>query len=294
MSMKFLRINALAALLAVSFAPSAAAQDSSLFEVQRLGSEGPVILFVPTLDCHAEAWRPVMESLAGEYRTIAITPVGTAGVQGTALRNGFLGEIVPELSLLLAAEEARGATVVGHGLGGMVAIRLARAEPQRVAKVLVVDTLPFQLAMMGPGMTAEQAKPMADMMVQQMMSMPEEMYQNARKSEMRMLTRSPELLARLEEWFLASDRATGVNAMKETISTDLRPDLAEIAQPIVALAAWDPSALPVPRNMIEDAYNDQYSGAQNARVVMVENSSSYFMIDQPEAFLSFLNELLAR
>ena len=46
--------------------------------------------------------------------------------------------------------------------------------------------------------------------------------------------------------------------------------------------------------MIEDAYNNQYSGAQNARVVIVENSRSYFMIDQPEAFLSPLNELLGR
>lgn len=296
--MENFRIHIFAALLAVSLAPSASAQDSSLFEIQRLGSEGPVVLFIPALDCHAEAWRPVMESLAGEYRTIAITPAGAAGVQGTGLQNGFLGEIVPELSLLLAAEEAEGATVVGHALGGMVAIRLARTEPQRVAKVLVVDTLPFQLGMM-PGMTAEQAKPMADMMVQQMMSMPDEMYRNARKSEMSMFTKSPEFLARLEEWLLASDRATSINAMKETISTDLRPDLAEIAQPIVVLGAWDSSTIPIPvpgnaSSMIENAYNDQYSGAQNARVIIVENSRSYVMIDQPEAFRSALNELLGR
>lgn len=292
--MSLLRINALAALLAVFFAPAAAARDSSLFEVQRLGSAGPVVLFIPALDCHAEAWRPVMESLAGEYRTIAITPVGTAGVDGAGLQNSFLGEIVPELSLLLAAEEAEAATVVGHALGGMVAIRLARAEPERVARLLVVDTLPFQLAMMGPGMTAEAARPMADMMVQQMLSMTDEMYRSARTGELRMYTKSPEFLARLEQWLLVSDRATGVNAMKETISTDLRPDLAEIAQPIVVLAAWDSSAIPIPRNMIENAYKDQYSGAGNARVIIVENSRSYVMIDQPETFRSALNELLGR
>ena len=292
--MNSLRANFLLVSLALSFSHAAGAQDSNLFEVQRVGSEGPVVLFLPALDSHAEVWRPVMESLAGEYRTIAITPVGTAGVAGTALQNGFLGEIVPELSLLLAAEGAQRATVVGHALGGMTAIKLAKAEPDRVAKVLVVDTLPFQLAMMGPGMTAEAAKPMADMMVQQMMSMPEAMYQNARKQEMPMLSKSQEFLGRLEGWYSASDRATVVNAMKETISTDLRPELAEIAQPIVVLAAWDSTAIPVPRNMIENAYNDQYSGAPNARVILVENSRSYVMIDQPETFQSALNELLGR
>ena len=292
--MRLFRINILAILLAVGFSHAAGAQDSNLFEVERLGSEGPVVLFLPALDCHAEAWRPAMESLAGEYRTIAITPVGTAGVAGTGLQNGFLGEIVPELSLLLAAENAEGATVVGHALGGMAALMLAKAEPERVAKVLVVDALPFALAMMGPGMTAEAAKPMADMMVQQMLSMPEAMYQNARKGEMRMFSKSAEFLARLEAWVLASDRATVVNAMKESISTDLRPELAEIAQPIVVLAGWDSSVIPVPRDMLQNAYEDQYSSAQNAQVILVENSLSYVMIDQPEAFASALNELLGR
>ena len=292
--MKLLRINALVAFLALSFSQSAYAQDSNLFEVERMGSAGPVVLFLPAIDCHADVWRPVMESLAGEYRTIAVTPVGMAGVAPAGLRNSFFGEIVPELSLLLANENAQGATVVGHTLGGMTALMLAKAEPDRVAQVLVVETVPFMLAMMGPGMTAEAAKPMADMMVQQMNAMPEEMYQNARTGELRMLSKSPEFRSRLEEWMLASDRATVVNAMKESISTDLRPELAEIAQPIVVLAAWDSSVIPVPKDMIQSAYDQQYSSAPNARVVLVENSLSYVMIDQPEAFGSALNELLGR
>ncbi len=292
--MKLFRIHALVAFTALSFSQTAHAQDSNLFEVERLGSAGPVVLFLPAIDCHADVWRPVMESLAGEYRTIAVTPVGMAGVAPAGLQNSFFGEIVPELSLLLAAEQATGATVVGHALGGMTALMLAKAEPDRVAQVLVVDTLPFMLAMMGPGMTAEAAKPMADMMVQQMNAMPEEMYQNARTGELRMLSKSPEFRSRLEEWMLASDRATVVNAMKESISTDLRPELAEIAQPIVVLAAWDSSVIPVPKDMIQSAYDQQYSSAPNARVVLVENSLSYVMIDQPEAFGSALNELLGR
>lgn len=292
--MKLLRINALVAFMALSFSQSAYAQDSNLFEVERMGSAGPVVLFLPAIDCHADVWRPVMESLAGEYRTIAVTPVGMAGVAPAGLQNSFFGEIVPELSLLLANENAQGATVVGHTLGGMTALMLAKAEPDRVAQVLVVETVPFMLAMMGPGMTAEAAKPMADMMVQQMNAMPEEMYQNARKGELRMLSKSPEFRSRLEEWMLASDRATVVNAMKESISTDLRPELAEIAQPIVVLAAWDSSVIPVPKDMIQSAYDQQYSSAPNARVVIVENSLSYVMIDQPEAFGSALNELLGR
>ncbi len=292
--MSLSRIKVLPILLAIGFSLSAYAQDSNLFEVERMGSAGPVVLFLPAIDCHADVWRPVMESLAGEYRTIAVTPVGMAGVAPAGLQNSFFGEIVPELSLLLANEDAQGATVVGHALGGMTALMLAKAEPDRVAQVLVVDTLPFMLAMMGPGMTAEAAKPMADMMVQQMNAMPEEMYQNTRTGELRMLSNSPEFRSRLEEWMLASDRATVVNAMKESISTDLRPELAEIAQPVVALAAWDSSVIPMPKDMIQSAYDQQYSSAPNARVVIVENSMSYVMIDQPEAFGAALNELLGR
>ena len=89
-------------------------------EAERQGA-GPVVLFLGGLNVHGEVWRPWADALAADHRVLVVTPAGFAGVAPTEREGGFLATHVAALGRLLAAEEAEGALVVGHSVGGVAA-----------------------------------------------------------------------------------------------------------------------------------------------------------------------------
>ncbi len=255
------------------------------FQVKRLGEAGPVVLFLSGLNTHGNLWHPWMESLAASKRVIAVTPAGFAGVEVAGLEHGFFERLIPALSRLLAAEGAQGVTVVGHSLGGLIALMLARAEPERVGSLLVVDNLPYLADLFMPGATPAQAAQQAAALVQWMLD------GNRRVRLLATLTSSPSFLTTLEVWSDASDLATSITAFKEILSTDFRQALKDITQPITVLAAWHP-AMSASKAQRESLFIEQYAKAPNVRILVVENSRHFIMIDRPHAFDAALATVL--
>lgn len=54
--------------------------------------------------------------------------------------------------------------IMGHSLGGFMALWIASAEPDLVGDIIAVDSLPFLGALQKPKATAEDMKPMAESM----------------------------------------------------------------------------------------------------------------------------------
>ena len=51
--------------------------------------------------------------------------------------------------------------IVGHSLGGLVAMKVAAAQPEKIDRLMIVDALPFLALLYNPFATAEQFRPMA-------------------------------------------------------------------------------------------------------------------------------------
>ena len=260
---------------------------SEPFQVDRIGEEGQVVLFLSGLNTHGNLWRPWMESLAAGKRVIAVTPAGFAGVEAAGLEHGFFERLLPALTRLLATLGAQGATVVGHSLGGLITLMLARAEPERVGSVLAVDSLPYLAGLYMPDATPAQAAWQAETLVQLI----DVMYRREPVKLLSPLTLSLSFLATLEAWCNASDRATSMTAFREALSTDFRPALKEVTQSITVLAASHPT-MGVSRAQLESLCAAQYAQASNARILIVENSRHFIVIDRPHAFDAALATVL--
>lgn len=264
--------------------------------IDPLGTDGPPVLFIPGLNSHADFWRPWAEELAAAdpgHRVFLITPAGFAGVTPYKLADGFHAGLLPGLIALLEAEDLRDVTVVGHSAGGLVALMLARREPERVGQVLVVDSLPFLAGLFMPGTTPQQAVDQAASMAQQMAASTESTYREQQAMTLPTYTKTTSFLPTLQAWSAESDRGTSIAAFQDTLGTDFRPALPEITQPVLVLAAWD-AAMGVPKDHIETIYATQYDGLPNGSMRIVENSFHFLMIDQPAAFEAALAEVLAR
>lgn len=282
-----------ACLAALAAAFAAAAQP---LHVEKLGDGERTVLFLPGLHAHADLWRPWAESLAAAdagYRALLATPAGFAGVPPQGLENGFQASVLPALAALLREEDARDATVVGHSIGGLLALMLARREPHRVGGVLVVNSLPFLAELFMPGATPRQAAERAEAIAREMVAGDDAGYRESQAGMLAGMTKTRAFLPTLKRWLATSHRPTSAAAFKDALAMDFRPALPEIAQPVLALAAWD-AAMGIPKSRMESLFASQYDGLPNGRVRVVEGSLHFAMIDQRPAFDAALEEALDR
>jgi pimeloyl-ACP methyl ester carboxylesterase len=82
-------------------------------------------------------------------------------------------------------------------------------------------------------------------------------------------------------WLKSSDPKTVGEALVEDATTDVRPDLPAITQPVTVLYAVSD---PANKAMADRLYSEAYKALPNAKLVPVEGSEHFIMLDQPGRF----------
>jgi pimeloyl-ACP methyl ester carboxylesterase len=101
------------------------------------GGEGPPVLLIHGYGDTADGWRRVVPGLLKDHRVVALDlpPFGRSDDPGKRKLLDFYSEFFPTF---LDEVELDRATVIGHSLGGAVALRLACENPDRVARLGLV------------------------------------------------------------------------------------------------------------------------------------------------------------
>jgi pimeloyl-ACP methyl ester carboxylesterase len=100
---------------------------------------GPVVMLVHGITSSADAWRGVMPALAEHHTVVAPDLLGHGG--SAKPRGDYsLGAYASGLRDLLAALGHERATVVGHSMGGGIAMQLAYQFPERVERMALVSS----------------------------------------------------------------------------------------------------------------------------------------------------------
>jgi pimeloyl-ACP methyl ester carboxylesterase len=100
---------------------------------------GPVVLLVHGITSSADAWRRVIPVLAERHTVVAPDLLGHGG--SAKPRGDYsLGAYASGLRDLLAALGHERATVVGHSMGGGIAMQLAYQFPERVERMALVSS----------------------------------------------------------------------------------------------------------------------------------------------------------
>jgi pimeloyl-ACP methyl ester carboxylesterase len=101
---------------------------------------GPIVL-VHCFACAIDWWDAMRPRLERRHRVVAVDLLGHGGSEKPTS-----GYTIPNQADLVAQALSRlgvrGATVVGHSLGGAVAVALAQRSPRLVDRVVIVDTPP--------------------------------------------------------------------------------------------------------------------------------------------------------
>ena len=101
--------------------------------------EGPAVLLVHGITSSSRTWQSVMEGLAEEHTVIAPDLMGH-GRSAKPRGDYSLGAHASGMRDLLAYLGIRSATVVGHSLGGGIAMQFAYQFPERLDRLVLVDS----------------------------------------------------------------------------------------------------------------------------------------------------------
>ncbi len=101
--------------------------------------DGPALLLVHGMAGSAATWKAVLPRLARDYTVIAPDLLGH-GKSAKPRTDYSLGAFASGLRDLLVAQGIERATVVGHSLGGGIAMQMAYQHPERVERLVLVGS----------------------------------------------------------------------------------------------------------------------------------------------------------
>jgi N-formylmaleamate deformylase len=259
--------------LAVVGAPAAAQHfQPARFSVEVTG-RGPDVILIPGLTSGREVWRPTAAALPG-YRYHLVQVAGFAGEATRGNRAGpVIAPLADEIARYIADRHLVRPAIIGHSMGGTLAMMIAARHPELVGRLMVVDMYPQPAGLFGG--TAQSVSPLAAIIASP----------GGRRLFANLMGAfsPPEVANR-------SDPDVVGRAVHDLAVIDLTAELPRIRAPFtIVYAAPDPQA----RAAIDRSFQRAYAGARGARFIRIDGSGHMVMLDQPARLQAAIRGFLA-
>ena len=264
----------------------------SSFKVEVTGRGKPMIL-IPGLASSGEVWTSTVDRYKADYECHVLTLAGFAGQP--AFEAPSLEKVRNDLAAYIREKKMKNPTIVGHSLGGFMALWLASVEPDLPGRLVIVDSLPFLGAINNPNATPETIKPQAEAMRKGMTATTQsnEQRRQTQTTILQSMISDPAKVALATEWGINSDPKTVAQAMYDMFTTDLRPSLSRIKSPTLVIGTWIAYQQYATRAGVEKTFRDQYANLPGYRFVMSEAGKHFVMYDDPKLLFSEMDAFLA-
>lgn len=262
-----------------------------LISVQTQGSGTDVIL-IPGLASSRGIWTDLVSGLQLNHRVHLLELAGFASTPAISRRDGkVIAPVVDAIAEYIRTQHIKAPAIVGHSLGGEIALMLGARHPDRVGRLMIVDALPFYTLMIDPAATRETAYPRAIAAREGILAQSSEQFVAFQKASIARLARTEAVRPALVAAGLSSDRKTIADAIYEVMITDLRPVLGRIRVPIEIVYAYD-ALFGVPASVVDEMYRRAYITASDIHFTRIDDSFHFIMLDQPERFSSAVESFL--
>ncbi|MES2443864.1 MAG: alpha/beta hydrolase [Pseudomonadota bacterium] len=287
-------IHRLIALLLVPFLALAQPAAAKGFTSDRISvtvtGSGPDVVLIPGLSSSPDVWKTTIAAVPG-YRYHLIRVAGFDGAPAGANATGpVLIPVADEIARYIAEARLKSPALVGHSMGGSMALLIAERHPELASRVMVVDMMPFLGAMFG-GNSPDALGPIAGQIRDGIAKSSGEARAKQIEGTIASMVRTEAMRPSAVAQSLASDPVVSGQGMYDLIMTDLRPDLARIKVPLTVL--WVvPQGAPLTLAQMEGYYRMSYANAPQAVLRHIPDSYHFIMYDQPAVFQGELRAFL--
>ena len=259
------------------------AQKPSSFDAKVTGT-GSAVIMLPGFTCPADVWDETVTNITTEHEFHLITYAGFGNV--SPIEMPWYSSITQELLEYIELNNLNHITLIGHSMGGNLAVDLAASIPEKVSRVILVDAIPCMRELMMPGVEASQIQ-YESPYNNRILSMTEEAFEQTAAMIAANMVTSKEKKEILKSWILNSDRETYVYGYTDLLKLDQRESLKDISAPVLILGASFPD-----RDMAMQNFSDQYHNLSHKTILIAPNSRHFVMFDEPDWFYEKLNSFL--
>ncbi|MDG2520022.1 alpha/beta hydrolase [Caulobacter segnis] len=262
------------------------------FTVEVKGS-GPDVILIPGLTSSRTVWDGVAAHLQGKYRLHLVQLGGFAGAPTAGNKDGLVAAgVAEELAAYITAKGLKKPAVIGHSMGGTMGLMLAARHPDLVGRLMVIDMFPkLAVAFFGPTATPEQVTAGAAAIKAGLESGPQAEYEARTRQTIAGMVKTESAREEIVRQGITSDRSVQARSMHEILTTDLTPELTKITAPLTVVYPTD-STLPFTASY-PAWYAGAYASVKGAKLVQVDGSYHFIMIDQPAALNAAIDSFLA-
>ncbi|MBK9117805.1 MAG: alpha/beta hydrolase [Betaproteobacteria bacterium] len=274
-------------------APDATTFDVGTLRVERHGERGSPVILIPGLASGAWVWNDSLAALRASHRVYTVTLAGFDG--RPAVPGDPLALAADALRELIVSQRLERPVVVGHSLGGMLALMLAAAHPELVGGVVTVDGMPVF-----PGTEntlAADRGALADRFRRQFSGLSPAGFEALQLQYMRSIGVIDEAKAAAAARLAArSDPQAVADYAGAVVALDLRPQLPRIRVPVLAVVPWyapDLAGTGFSQAGKVAYYRSLLTGVAQLELVAIAPARHFVMLDQPQAFIEALTAFLA-
>ncbi|GAA0890235.1 alpha/beta fold hydrolase [Rhodanobacter soli] len=281
---------------ATALAHEAATSTVGTLHVERHGDHGRAVILIPGLQGGPWVWRQTIAQLQRDHVVYALTLAGFDGMPAPADGGNLFDRANASLLQLIEQQRIDKPVLVGHSLGGTLALRFAGEHAPLISGVVAVDGLPIFPGMERMG--AEQREAMAARMQQQLAAATPAQFQAQALGYMQSIgVIDPQLAAHYAPMNARSDIKASAQYMAEDLAFDGRPGLKHANVPILEISPYHAPDFSQPPMIMSEAQKTAYyqsllAGAPNAKVVSISPSRHFVMLDQPAKFQQVIDSFL--
>jgi pimeloyl-ACP methyl ester carboxylesterase len=281
--MKIARLFILGLLISLPTSSFGTTHTSTSFQVEISGNGQPV-LYLPGFTVPGSFWQETIDQLQLNRKSYHFT---YAGFNGTApIPMPWYDTVKQDLIQYIETEKLTDIILIGHSMGGNLALDIATALPERIEKMVIVDSLPCMRAVMMPNVAAENLF-YESPYNQQLLNMEATSFEKYAQGIAGNMVNALDKKEVLTQWILKADRKTFVYGYTDLLKLDQREQLNKINTPTLVLAASFPSA-----DTSKKVMEEQFLGLAKKQIAIATNSRHFIMYDQPQWYIEQISLFL--
>lgn len=268
--------------------------DVGTLRVERFGERGRALILIPGLASGGWVWAGTVRHFMSSHELYALTLAGFDGVPAPRRKTGLIDQADASLLRLIRGHHIERPVLVGHGLGGTLALRFAAEHPKLVSGVVSLDGLPVF-----PLMSAVQRRAAARQVREQAKRLTHVEFMRQQMRYMQSVgVIDPELARRCAELSARSDPGAVSEYTAENFELDVRPELKTLTAPVLVISPYykpdfehyaQLNNRPVTTQAQKaDYYRALLKNAPHAKVITIEGARHFAMLDQPARFYAEL------
>jgi pimeloyl-ACP methyl ester carboxylesterase len=263
------------------------------FSVERTG-HGPAMILIPGLYCSGEVWKETVARYQDRFTCYSLTLPGFAG-QPAIHTDTLLATVAREIGRFIVENKLRKPLIVGHSLGGWLALEVAVTNPGLIGGIVCVSSSPFLPGLaMGDNITIDSARNIGTQIKGYMVGQTPEQIRAGQKYVLPTMMRDSQRISEVTEMAVRCDAATQGECMYELFSIDLRPEMNKIQCPVLALGDWASyKSYGATRENTMEKYQHQFAKAPHVSIALSDTSKHFIMFDEPAWFFGEMDKFLA-